>query len=68
MITDQGQLLGIMQKCLERRADGRYYPTPAGCIRLREILAEHGLDVDVRIGTDERFEIVARAADGDDDG
>lgn len=56
MITRE-DLMGIMQQCLEKRADGRFYPTPAGCIRLQEMLAEKGLNVKVTIGDDERFEL-----------
>ena len=51
------ELLGFMPKCLERRGD-RYYPTEAGCVRLREWLAEKGIDCNVVITDDEQFQLV----------
>lgn len=56
MITRE-DLTGVMQRCLEKRADGRFYPTPAGCIRLQEMLSEKGLNVKVSISDDQRFEL-----------
>lgn len=52
----QGELLELMNRCLVKRGD-RYYATPAGCIRMQEILAEHGLNVQVTIGADGKFDV-----------
>lgn len=56
MITRE-ELTAVIQKCLVKRDDGRFYPTAAGCIRLQEMLAEKGLNVKVSISDDERFEL-----------
>lgn len=50
------QVRAAMIDCLEYR-EGRYYATEAGCVRLRGILAKHGINASVAIGADERFEI-----------
>jgi hypothetical protein len=51
------QVRKAMIDCLDRRADGRYYATEAGCTKLRQILAEHGINATVFIDADERFEV-----------
>ena len=51
-----------MIDCLDRREDGRYYATEAGCVRLRKILADHGINAVVEIDSEERFEVRMGAA------
>lgn len=51
------QVRKAMIDCLDRREDGRYYATEAGCVKLRQILANHGINAKVSIDDDERFEV-----------
>lgn len=50
------QVRAAMIGCLEFR-EGRYYATEAGCTKLRQILAGHGINAAVSIDSDERFEV-----------
>lgn len=45
-----------MIDCLEER-EGRYFATEAGCERIREILKEHGITANVKVGEDGKFQI-----------
>lgn len=45
-----------MIDCLEKRADGRYYATEGGCVKLRGILAKFGINATVSI-EGARFEV-----------
>ena len=58
MVEVAAQIRAAMMACLELR-DGRYYATEAGCVRLRSILQDKGIPVDVMVGEDGRFEVHA---------
>lgn len=57
MVAIAEQVRAAMIDCLEKREDGRFYATETGCARLRAILQHHGIDAEVSIGADERFQI-----------
>lgn len=45
----------VIQRCTEKREDGRYYPTQEGCAILQGWLQENGVPVSVAINSQDRF-------------
>lgn len=56
MVDVAATIRTAMLDCMEAR-DGRVFATEDGCLKLRVILAMHGIEADVDVGADGRFEI-----------